>query len=222
MSAELALVCGAGGALGQAVVAEFVARGDRVVAVGRRPGEAGPAVVPEVADLTVAAEVDALWARLADRGERPRWVVNAVGGYAAATVAETDETLFESMHDVNLASAFWSSRAAARSLESGGAIVNVGARTGLTGGAGSGAYAVAKAGVIRLTEVLAAELAPRRIRVNAVLPSVLDTPVNQAVLNPQRMGSAVSTAELATVIGFLCSDGARAVTGAAVPVYGWA
>jgi NAD(P)-dependent dehydrogenase (short-subunit alcohol dehydrogenase family) len=222
VSGELALVCGAGGALGQALVAELVGRGDRVVAVARHGvSHDDPAVRVEAADLTVAAEVDALWARLADRGEHPRWVVNAVGGYAGGTVAETDEPLLERMLDLNLASAYWSSRAAARALEPGGAIVTIGSRTALAGGKGAAAYAIAKAGVVRLTEVLAAELAPR-VRVNAVLPSVLDTPANRAALGAERMQAAVSTADLATVIGFLCSDGARAITGASIPVYGWA
>jgi NAD(P)-dependent dehydrogenase (short-subunit alcohol dehydrogenase family) len=222
MSQDVALVCGAGGALGQAVVAELAGRGDRVIAVGRRAvGGDGEAVRFEATDLTVAAEVDALWARLAGRGELPRWVVNSVGGYAAGTVAETDEMLFERMHDLNLASAYWSSRAAARALEAGSAIVNVGSRTAFAGGAGAAAYAVAKAGVVRLTEVLAAELAPRRVRVNAVLPSLLDTPANRAALGPERMQVAVATSDLAAVIGFLCSDSARAITGASVPVFGW-
>jgi NAD(P)-dependent dehydrogenase (short-subunit alcohol dehydrogenase family) len=126
------------------------------------------------------------------------------------------------MLELNLASAYWSSRAAARALEPGGAIVNVGSRTALAGGAGAAAYSIAKAGVVRLTEVLAAELAPRRVRVNAVLPSVLDTAANRAALGAERMQTAVSTADLAAVIGFLCSDRARAITGASVPVYGWA
>lgn len=223
MSGELALVCGAGGALGQAVVAELAGRGDRVVAVARHgSGADHPAVRVEAADLGVAAEVDALWARLAERGELPRWVVNTVGGYAGGTVAETDEAQLGRMLELNLATAYWSSRAAARALEPGGAIVNVGSRTALAGGAGAAAYAIAKAGVVRLTEVLAAELAPRRVRVNAVLPSVLDTAANRAALGEERMEAAVSTGDLATVIGFLCSDRARAVTGASIPVYGWA
>ena len=217
------MICGAGGTLGQALVAEFTRRGDRVIAVSRRhAGDRMEGVSQEIADLTVPAEVEALWARLADRGNRPRWVVNAAGGYAAATVADTDDALYRHMHDLNLATALWSSRAAARALESGAAIVNVGSRSALSGGQGAAAYAVAKAGVVRLTEVLAVELAPRRIRVNAVLPSLLDTPANRASLGSERMRKAVPPADVAAVVGFLCSDRARAITGASVPVYGWA
>jgi NAD(P)-dependent dehydrogenase (short-subunit alcohol dehydrogenase family) len=223
MTREVALVCGAGGALGRAVVAEFARRGDRVVGVDRRhAGDRPECVGQEVADLTVADEVDALWRRLADRGDLPRWVVNTAGGYAAGPVAETDEALYRHLHDLKLATALWSSRAAARALDPGGAIVNVGSRSALVGGAGAAAYAVAKAGVVRLTDVLAAELKPRRIRVNAVLPSVLDTPANRASLGRERLGKAVPPSDVATVIAFLCSDGARAITGAAIPVYGWA
>jgi NAD(P)-dependent dehydrogenase (short-subunit alcohol dehydrogenase family) len=223
MSRDVALVCGASGALGQAVVVELAGRGDRVVAVDRHAaGGDAESVRLEAADLAVVAEVDALWARLADRGERPRWVVNAVGAHASGTVAATDESLYRHLHDVNLATAFWSSRAAARTLEAGGAIVNVASRTALAGGVGSAAYAVAKAGVVRLTEVLAAELAPQRIRVNAVLPSRLDTPANLAALGTERMRDAVPPADVAAVIAFLCSEAARAITGASIPVYGWA
>lgn len=92
----------------------------------------------------------------------------------------------------------------------------------MTGGAGSAAYAVTKAAVLRLTQVLSEELRSRRIRVNAVLPSVIDTPANRAVLPAERMQEAVPAGDLAEVIAFLCSDRARSVSGAAIPVYGWA
>jgi NAD(P)-dependent dehydrogenase (short-subunit alcohol dehydrogenase family) len=223
MTRDVALVCGAGGALGRAVVAEFARRGDRVIAVDRRhAGDRPESVGQEVADLTVADEVDALWRRLADRGDLPRWVVNTAGDYAAGPVIETDDALYRHLHDLNLATTLWSSRAAARALDPGGSIVNVGSRSALVGGAGAAAYAVAKAGVVRLTDVLAAELKPRRIRVNAVLPSILDTPSNRASLGPERLAKAVPPSDVATVIAFLCSEDARAITGAAIPVYGWA
>lgn len=207
MSADVALICGASGTLGQALVEELSARGDRVVAVSRRGGRDSANVRFERADLTVPAEVDALWARLTDRGDLPQWVVNAVGGYVAGRVSDTDEALYRQMQDVNLSTAWWSSRAAARALASRGAIVNVASRSAVAGGEGAVAYAVAKSGVVRLTEVLAAELAPRRIRVNAILPSRLD---------------AVPLSDIAAVVAFLCSDRAAAITGAAIPVYAWA
>ena len=216
----VSLVCGAGGALGSALVETFRARGDRVVAVDRHPPEAAEGVRPEAVDLTAPDEIEALWARLEDDGERPRWLVNAVGGFRAGTVAasEPDELAF--VLDLNLGTAWWSCRAAARRLEAGGAIVNVSARSALAGGAGSAAYAVSKAAVVRLTQVLAAELAERGVRANVLLPSLIDTPANRAASTPEQMRDAVPPGQIAAVAAFLCSDAAAAISGAAVPVYG--
>ena len=216
---SVALVCGGGGALGSEIVRSLVARGDAVVVVDRAPAEdALPGVTHEVADLTSAEEVAALWDRLT---ETPRWVVNSAGGFRVGDVASSDPESVRFMSDLNLGTAWWSCHEAARRLPEGGAIVNVSSKTGLTGGAGSAAYAVAKSGVIRLTEVLAAELRERRIRVNAVLPSVIDTPANRASMSPDQLKNAVAPADLASVIDFLLSEAAAAVTGAIVPVYGF-
>src|SRR4051812_42482819 len=218
--ADVALVCGGGGALGSALVEAFLARGDAVVAADlRADGEPAPGLTREAVDLTSPDEVEALWERLP---ERPRWVVNATGGFGAGRVAAWDADAVRFLSELNLGTAWWSCRAAARRLEEGAAIVNVGARAALTGGAGSAAYAVAKAGVVRLTQVLAAELAERRVRVNAILPALIDTPANRATMSPESLRHAVPPAQIASVAAFLCSDGASAVTGAIVPVYGWA
>jgi NAD(P)-dependent dehydrogenase (short-subunit alcohol dehydrogenase family) len=224
VSSDVALVCGARGALGRAVVDAFLARGDRVVAVSRRaetPADDASGVRHAAVDLSNAAQVEALWDRLEERGERPRWLVNAVGGFRAGRVSETEPADLGFMQDLNLGTAWWSSREAARRMEAGGAIVNVAARSALTGGSGAAAYSVAKAGVVRLTELLALELAERRVRANAVLPSTIDTPANRAALRAEKMANTVSPSELASIIAFLCSDEASAVTGAIVPVYGW-
>jgi len=220
---DVAIVCGAGGALGSAIVAALAGRGDSVVAVDRHAeGEEVAGLRREACDLTSADEVSALWARLAADGVEPRWVVNAVGGFRSGSVAESEPEGLRFMEDLNLATAWWSCREAARRLPKGGAIVNISSRTGVSGGSGAAAYAVSKAGVIRLTEVLAAELAERRVRVNAILPSVIDTPANRASSSPDALRKAVAPADLASVIAFLLSDAAAAVTGAIVPVYGYA
>jgi NAD(P)-dependent dehydrogenase (short-subunit alcohol dehydrogenase family) len=224
MRFDVAVVQGASGSLGRAIVDTFVARGDHVVAVSRRPeGSADQPsdVSHEAVDVSDAAQVEALWDRLEERGARPRWLVNAVGGYRGGTVSETDPVDLRFMHSLNLESAWWSSREAAWRMEAGGAIVNVAARSALTGGSRAAAYSVAKAGVVRLTELLAAELAERRVRANAILPSTIDTPANREAMSADKMRDAVAPSELAAVIAFLCSDAASAVTGAVVPVYGW-
>lgn len=222
---DVALVCGAGGALGSSLVGAFLARGDRVVAAGRHGGPADPAVPSlrrEAVDLSLPDEVEALWERLDKQGDRPRWLVNAVGGFRQGTVAETEPEQVRFVQELNLGTAWWSCSAAARRLEAGGAIVNVSSRSAVTGGSGAAAYSVAKAGVVRLTEVLAAELAERHVRVNAILPSLIDTPANRSSLSAARMAQAVPPDDIAAVAVFLCSDAARAITGAAIPVYGWA
>lgn len=222
---DVALVCGGGGALGSALVAAFLGRGDRVVACDRHPGghEDDPPGVRRVAvDLTSPDEVEELWARLEEVGERPRWVVNAVGGFRAGGVADSEPDDVRFVQDLNLGTAWWSCRAAAQRLGEGAAILNVASRTALVGGSGAAAYTVAKAGVVKLTEILATELAARKVRVNAVLPSVIDTPANRATMPPERMAMAVPPEQIAAVVAFLCSDAAAAVTGAVLPVYGWA
>ena len=197
---DVALVCGGAGALGSAIVETLRARGDDVVVADR-----------DTVDLTDADAVEAFWERLADR---PRWVVNAAGGFRPATVAETEPGDLRFLTELNFETAWWSCRAAALRLPDDGAIVNVAARAGLTGGAGSAAYAVTKAAVVRLTQVLALELAERRIRVNAVVPALIDTPANRA----HGITGGTPPAEIARTVAFLLSDDARAVNGAIVPV----
>lgn len=225
--ADVALVCGGSGALGSAVVSAFLARGDHVITADR-----GAATVPgakaverlrsEAVDLTAPDAVEGLWDRLAAAGDLPRWLVNAVGGFRSASVAKTEPDEYRFLQQINVEATWWSCRAAARRLSEGAAIVNVSARPALSGGAGSAAYAVSKAAVVRLTQVLSDELREKRVRVNAVMPSVMDTPANRAAMSEARIREAVSTDDVAAVIAFLCSDQARVVSGAVIPVYGWA
>ncbi|MGL6113365.1 MAG: SDR family oxidoreductase, partial [Rubrivivax sp.] len=106
------------------------------------------------------------------------------------------------------------------SLQPAASIVNVGALAAQKAGAGMGAYAASKAGVARLTEAMAEEFKDRGLRVNAVLPSILDTPANRADMPDADVSRWVSPQALARVIAFLLSEDAAAVTGACIPVAG--
>jgi len=231
---DLAVICGATGALGSAIVEAFVARGDHVIAVARSRAEVTRLqsqyprqenkgfVTGDTADLSQRLSVDDLWERI-DRVGVPRWVVNAAGGFRGGRVADTTPDDFAGMMDLNLGSAWWSCRAAARRMTAGaagGGIVNVSSRSAFTAEAGAAAYAIAKAGVVKLSEVLAAELKSAKIRVNCVVPAIIDTEANRRSMPEKLMEKAVAPAAIASVIAFLCSEAAEAVTGAAVPVYG--
>jgi NAD(P)-dependent dehydrogenase (short-subunit alcohol dehydrogenase family) len=235
--ADLTVILGATGALGTAVVDAFAKRGDSIIAVARsRSGVSELAtkypgiVTGDTADLTSRQDVDDLWERI-DRVGVPRWVVNTTGGYRGGKVVDSTPDDFTSMMDLNLGTAWWSCRAAARRMASspsplagegrgGGCIINVSSRSGLVAEPGAAVYAIAKAGVIKLTEVLAAELKSSGVRVNVVVPAIIDTPENRKSLPEKAMQKAVAPAEIAAVILYLCSDAAAAITGAAVPVYG--
>src|SRR5437016_13393795 len=229
---DLAVIMGATGGLGSAIVDAFASRGDRVIAVARSRAEVSQmaskypgGVTGDTADLTSRLAVDDLWERI-DRVGSPRWLVNATGGYRAGKVVDTTPDDFTFMMDLNLGTAWWSCRAAARRMQSlptasgGGCIVNVSSRSALVAEPGAAAYAVAKAGVIKLTEVLAAELKASGVRVNVIVPAIIDTAVNRQALPEKLMQKAVAPAEIAAVIAYLCSDAALAITGAAIPVYG--
>ena len=137
-------------------------------------------------------------------------------------MAEGDPAIWDQMFAVNLKSALFTSRAAIPFLRQSrqGRIINIGANAALKAGAGMGAYTASKSGLHRLTESLAEELKAAGITVNAVLPSVIDTPANRASMPKADFAKWVTPQELAEVILFLASDAASAVTGALLPVSG--
>jgi NAD(P)-dependent dehydrogenase (short-subunit alcohol dehydrogenase family) len=223
--ADLTVIFGATGGLGTAVVDAFAKRSDRIIAVARsRSGVSELAakypgiVTGDTADMTSRQDIDELWERI-DRVGVPRWVVNTIGGYRGGKVVDTTPDDFTAVMDLNLGTTWWSCRAAARRMKDGG-IVNVSSRSALVAEPGAAAYGVAKTGVIKLTEVLAAELKSSGVRVNVVVPAVIDTAENRKSLPEKVMQKAVAPAEIAAVILYLCSDDAAAITGATVPVYG--
>jgi len=212
------IVTGADGALGNAVVRRHSDAGDRVAALyGAAPADpaGGCFAAGDLADEANARAVIAQAARWLGTVDA---LVHLVGGFHWAEIAATTVADWRAMFDVNVATAVASANAALLHLSDGGAIVLVGAASAQPAAAGFGPYGAAKAGVARLAEALAAELAPRRIRVNAVLPSIIDTPRNRADLPHADPTRWTTPAAIADAIAFLASPAARGVTGVLLPV----
>lgn len=232
LSDRVALITGAGGALGGAVAQAFAQAGARLSladvrleAVQRIAAMLTTAESPHVAgvDLTHADSVQA-WVNAAHaRFGRVDILVNIAGGYKAGVpVHELSEADWDFMFNLNARTAFLACKYAVPFMlaQGGGKIINVGARGGLVGGKHSAAYAAAKSAVHRLTESLSAELRERNINVNAVLPSIIDTPANRAAMPNANFNAWVSGPDLANVLVFLASEASRAIHGALIPVYG--
>jgi NAD(P)-dependent dehydrogenase (short-subunit alcohol dehydrogenase family) len=208
MQGRHVVVTGGKGTLGGAVVALLEARGATVH-------------VPDIAtvDLTSEAAASAYYA-----GLPPLWAsIQLAGGFAMAAIADTSLADFEQQWRTNAVTCFLACREAVKSIRKaggGGRIVNVAARPVVSPVAHMSAYAAAKAGVASLTQSLAAELVGEHILVNAVLPSLIDTPANRAAMPDADHAAWPKPAELAQAIGFLASPDNALTTGALVPVYG--
>jgi NAD(P)-dependent dehydrogenase (short-subunit alcohol dehydrogenase family) len=212
------IVTGGTGGLGRSVVAAFVADGWRVVVPDVAPAELEGAEVV-AADLTDAAEV----ARVVEGAGTPlHALVNLVGGFAAdQPVATTPLEVFEAQFALNLRPTYLMTQAALPSLVAArGAIVCMSSRSALYPFAGAAGYCASKAAVISFVQVVAREHAADGVRCNAVLPSMIDTPVNRAAMPPEQHAKLTPPEQIAGVIRFLCSDESAPTTGATIPVYG--
>jgi NAD(P)-dependent dehydrogenase (short-subunit alcohol dehydrogenase family) len=171
-------------------------------------------------DLLDRASVRAAWAQVDEVGA-PTALVALAGAFRASSLTDLDEELLHAMWGTNLAALLWCCQEAAPRLAAagGGSIVTVGARAAVSGSAPV-AYGASKAAVVRATEVLADELRPQRIRVNCILPSVIDTPANRSWMPPGLARRAVSPSAIAPVIAFLLGPDSAPVSGARIPVYG--
>jgi NAD(P)-dependent dehydrogenase (short-subunit alcohol dehydrogenase family) len=146
-----------------------------------------------------------------------------VGGYAGATkLWELETKVFDQMLELNLRSGYALSRAAVRAMlkKRHGAIVNVAAKAAFDHAAGAAAYAASKSAAVALLDSLAADLKGSGIRVNTVLPSIIDTEANRKAMPTAEFSKWPKPEDIARVILFLCSDDARVIHGAAIPVYG--
>lgn len=219
MKNKTIVITGANGALGKAVVECAQAQGANVIAVDLGFGGSASSAENIVADLS---DPTALSAALGRRTSIDG-LFNIAGGFdMGPEVHETDANLWDRMFKMNVETARNACAAVVPTMlaAGSGSIVNVGALSAQEGQGNMGAYCAAKSTVMRLTESMSKELRQRGINVNAVLPSIIDTPTNRADMPDTDHSKWVPPRELAEVICFLGSDRARAIHGALVPVSG--
>ena len=220
------VVTGGAGALGTAVVARLIQAGALCHVPCLNEAEAARFRLRDHSQVTVTVtgsladetaiekfygQITTLWAS-----------IHTVGGFAAAPLRDTDLATIRQQLDMNLVSCVLCCRAAVRAMTGGGRIVNVAARPALEwrSGAGMAAYTASKAGVAALTAALAEEVAKDGILVNAVAPSIMDTPANRQAMPKADHARWPKVEEVAATIAFLASPENRVTRGAIVPVYG--
>ena len=228
LTGKVVAVTGGFGQLGIAVAQAALAAGAHVAALDVGPSPADPKALANVLTLggvdlaepaAAARALDSVAAKLGGLYA----LVNVAGTFRWQTLEQGNVETWDLLYRVNLRTAVSASCAALPLLlrAGSGRIVNVGAAAAAAKAAtGMGAYAASKAGVLKLTEALADEVKDRGITVNAVMPSVIDTPANRADMPKADFTRWVTPRDVANVIVFLLSDDARAVTGALVPVTG--
>lgn len=220
MKDRVIAVNGAFGYLGSAVVDELKKSGVIVAAIDIAEGKSAADMVFNGVDAQDPDAATQCLSKIVSEHGALEGLVNVAGGFAWETVLDGSLETWDRMYSVNVRTAVAMCKAAAPLLDGNGAIVNVGAAAAVRAGAGMGAYAAAKSGVARLTEALAAETIDSGVRVNAVLPSIIDTAANRATMPCADFDKWVKPSDVAKVVAFLLSDSASAVTGALLPVTG--
>jgi NAD(P)-dependent dehydrogenase (short-subunit alcohol dehydrogenase family) len=232
-SDKVVLVAGGTGGLGHAVSRAFLDEGAKVVVTYRKEeefaalkqsvGAKAAALDGAVVDVTDEAAVGRFVGDILSRHGRVDALVNTVGGYAGGLkLWEMETKVFETMLALNLRSGYALARAVVPAMlkQKSGSIVNVAAKAAFDHGAGASAYAASKAAAVAMMDSLAADVKGTGVRVNSILPSIIDTDANRQAMPKADFATWPKPEEIAQVILFLCSDRAVTVHGAAVPVYG--
>jgi len=223
LEGKVVAVTGAFGQLGRAVVAEVLRQGAKAALLDIAEGIAPEGSAAWKVNLTSLADVKAALDDIAQRFGGIDALVNVAGGFRWQTLEGSgDLGEWNALFEINVLTCVTASKSVLPYLQQrgGGRIVNIGAMGAAKGSTGMGAYAASKAAVARFTEALADELKLKNITVNAVLPSIIDTPQNRLDMPDADVDRWVKPEEIARVVGFLLSDPASAVTGALLPVAG--
>jgi NAD(P)-dependent dehydrogenase (short-subunit alcohol dehydrogenase family) len=230
---SVVLVAGGTGGLGRAVTSAFLEERATVVVTYRNQPEweafktaasahAGRLEGHEV-DVTNEAAVRQLVETILSKHGRLDALVNTVGGYAGGLkLWEMETKVFDQMLNLNLRSGYALARAVVPAMlkQGRGSIVNVAAKAGFDHAAGASAYAASKAAAVAMLDSLAADVKGTGVRVNTILPSIIDTEANRKAMPNADFAKWLKPRDIARVILFLCSDDAKVIHGASIPVYG--
>lgn len=228
---QVVLVAGGTGGLGRAVSLAFLAAGARVYVTYQNPrgyeqlkaatGKHTSSLEGVAADVTGEAAVQGVIDVILKQSKRLDVLINAVGGYAGGTkLWEVDADVFDRMLSLNLRSGYALLKATIPVMlrQSHGSIVNVIAKAAVDHGGGAAAYAASKAGALALTDSAAADLRDSGIRLNSILPAIIDTEANRRAMPQADFNKWPKPEDIARVILFLASDEAKTIHGAAIPV----
>jgi len=230
---KVALISGGTGGLGRAVSRAFLAEGARVIVTYRKKQEfddlkkiAGADLSNLVGfdlDVTNEAAVQKFISNTVMENARLDFLVNTVGAYAGGVkLWDTNPDIFDQQLKLNLISGYVLCRAVVPLMlkQQSGAIISVASKAAVEHAAGAAAYAASKAAAVAMMDSLAADLKGSGVRVNSILPSIIDTQVNRKAMPGADFAKWPKPDDIARVILFLCSDDARVIHGAAIPVYG--
>jgi NAD(P)-dependent dehydrogenase (short-subunit alcohol dehydrogenase family) len=233
-SNKIVLVAGGTGGLGRAVSLAFLDEGANVIvtyhdqqgfdALKSAARAISSSFEGHPVDLTNDSATAEFIARVIAQHGRIDALVNAVGAYAGGVpLWELKSAVLDQMLALNLRSGYALTHAAVPAMlkQKSGAIVNVVARAAIDHAAGASAYAASKAAALAMMDSLAADVKGTGVRVNSILPSIIDTPANRKAMPSADFTMWPKPEDIARVILFLCSDDARVIHGAAVPVYGY-
>lgn len=231
-SGKVVLVAGGTGRLGRAVSLGFLEEGAKVVVTYRNQNEfdalksavgEGSLLEGYSVDVTDEAAVRSLIEKILSERGRLDALVNAVGGYSGGVpLWELESKVFDQMLALNLRSGYVLSRAALPEMlkQGSGVIINVASKAAFDHAAGAAAYVASKAAAVAMMDSLAADLKGTGVRVNSILPSIIDTEANRKAMPNADFVQWPKPEDIARVILFLCSDDAKLIHGATVPVYG--
>lgn len=221
MEETTVLMTGAAGALGSEVARAVIAAGHNVLAVDRSPLPEDLAASDQVAGVQGDALSPDFMAGAVREGlsrfGRLDALFHLAGMYRYAPLAETDLDLWQTVLNVNLTSAYVAAHAIQDALtKSKGVMVFVGAQAGINAPGNQAAYVASKAGVIAMARSLATELRPSGVRVNCILPDIIDTPANRASMPKADTSKWLKPQQVADVLLYLMSDAASGITGATI------